>query len=237
MKLRQNSLELARFSLADFYFSLDADVLLTDPATLTSLVEKNLMVVAPMLSSIGMYSNFWAGMSDTYYYKRTDDYKKILNRKNVGCHEVPMVHTAVLMDLRQEESDLLTFLPENIEEYPGPRDDIIVFALSATLRDLPLHVCNDLYYGVLSLPLEDGEDLQHDKEILRSYYFCTKFCCISIFSYRYSLSEATTRGSPVIPDEIFTNDLIQITEKTKLGFDEIYLINLDRRNDRLERMK
>ena len=167
MKLRQKSLDLSRFSLADFYLSLDADVLLTDPGALSALVEKNLMVVAPMLSSIGLYSNFWAGMSETFYYERTEDYKKILNRKKVGCHEVPMVHTAVLVDLRQEESDLLTFLPDNIADYPGPRDDILVFVLSATLRSVPLHVCNDRYYGSLTLPLEDGQDLQHDKEILR----------------------------------------------------------------------
>ena len=159
---------MARFSLADFYFSLDADVLLTDPNTLTSLVNKNLMVVAPMLSSIGLYSNFWAGMSETFYYQRTDEYKKILNRKKVGCYQVPMIHTAVLIDLREEKSDLLTFLPDNIEEYPGPRDDIIVLALSATLRSLPLHVCNDRHYGTLTIPLEEGQDRQDDKEILRS---------------------------------------------------------------------
>ena len=167
MELRQNSLDLARFSLADFYLSLDADVFLTDPAALTNLVEKKLMVVAPLLSSIGLYSNFWAGMSESFYYERREEYKTILNRKKVGCYQVPMVHTAVLVDLREEESDLLTFLPENIESYPGPRDDIIVFALSATLESLPLYVCNDRYYGTLTLPLEDGQDLQHDKEVLR----------------------------------------------------------------------
>ena len=66
MKLRQKSLDLSRFSLADFYLSLDADVLLTDPAALSALVEKNLMVVTPILSSIGLYSNFWARMSETF---------------------------------------------------------------------------------------------------------------------------------------------------------------------------
>ena len=64
-----------------------------------------------------------------------------------------------------------------------------------------------------------------------------KFCFISIFCSRYSLSEVTTRSHPVIPGEVFSQDLIQIPEKSKLGFDEIYLINLDRRKDRLERMK
>ena len=54
---------------------------------------------------------------------------------------------------------------------------------------------------------------------------------------RYSLIELTARSSPVIPEVLFDNRLIQIPEKTKLGFDEIYLINLDRRKDRLERMK
>ena len=159
---------MARFSLADFYFSLDADVFLTDPECLSSLVNKNLMIVSPMLSSIGLYSNFWAGMSETFYYQRTDEYKKILNRKKVGCYQVPMVHTAVLIDLREEESDLLTFLPENIPDYPGPRDDIIVLALSASLRSVALHVCNDRYYGTLTIPLEEGQTLQDDKEILRS---------------------------------------------------------------------
>ena len=45
------------------------------------------MVVTPILSSIGLYSNFWARMSETFYNERTEDYRKILNRKKVGCHE------------------------------------------------------------------------------------------------------------------------------------------------------
>ena len=54
---------------------------------------------------------------------------------------------------------------------------------------------------------------------------------------RYSLMEVTTRSPPLVPDAVFSTNLVSIPEKTKLGFDEIYLINLDRRKDRLERMK
>lgn len=38
---------------------IDADVFLTNPATLKDLVGKELEIVAPMLISDGLYSNFW----------------------------------------------------------------------------------------------------------------------------------------------------------------------------------
>ena len=126
--------DLARFSFADYFFSLDSDSLLADPSTISALVDSELMVVAPLLTSIGLYANFWAGMTETFYYRRTDEYKQILNRKKVGCFEVPMVHTAVLVNLQHEESDLLTYNPDNIPGYPGPEDDIIVFATSALIK-------------------------------------------------------------------------------------------------------
>ena len=66
MSLRQESLEMARFSLADFYLSLDADVFLTNERTLEELISKELLIAAPMLGSIGLYSNFWGGMSESY---------------------------------------------------------------------------------------------------------------------------------------------------------------------------
>ena len=214
-----NCLEIARFSLADYFFSLDSDALLADPNTISALVDKEMQVVSPLLTSIGLYTNFWAGMTETFYYRRTDEYKQILNRKRVGCFEVPMVHTAVLIDLRHTETDLLTYLPDNIPNYPGPEDDIIVFALSATLNTIPLNICNDLNYGTLSLPLEEGQTLSHDFEILR-----------------YTLSEVTARNLPIIPTSFPDDVLLHSPESNKMGFDEIFMINLKRRVDRYERM-
>merc|ERR1711923_530327 len=196
MSLRQKSLDIARYSLADFYFSLDADVFLTDNVAIESLVNKNQLVVAPMLTSIGLYSNFWGGMSETFYYERTEDYKKILEFKMTGCFEVPMVHTALLVDLRQTESDLLTYIPEKIPSYPGPRDDIIAFALSARLRDLPIYVCNDYRYGSVMLPLEDDQNLDMDHEILL-----------------YTLLEVTARSDPIQVDNLFTDFERSIPDK------------------------
>jgi len=219
MQLKQNSLAKARRAWAEYYWSLDADVFLTNPETLANLMDKEKIVVAPMLPTTGLYSNFWAGISDTYYYQRTDDYKKILERKSKGCFDVPMVHTSVLIDLRHEESDLLTYLPENIHDYPGPHDDIIVFALSATLKNIPLYVCNDVDYGILMVPLDDDQTIELDKAVLLN----TKL-------------EVTTNNQPMKADPIFEAYLPKLPTKSRLGFSQIYLINLKRRSDRFERM-
>lgn len=110
---------------------LDADVFLTNPDTLNELILKNQTAVAPLLKSDGLYSNFWAGMTNDYYYLRTERYEPILYREDVGCFNVPMIHSAVLIDLRKQISDHLTYNPKNLYEYDGPTDDIITFAVSA----------------------------------------------------------------------------------------------------------
>lgn len=110
---------------------LDADVFLTNPETLRNLVLKGKTAVAPLLKSDGMYSNFWAGMTTEYYYVRTDRYEPILFREELGCHHVPMIHSAVLIDLRRHDSDRLTYKAKKLLDYNGPTDDIITFAVGA----------------------------------------------------------------------------------------------------------
>jgi collagen beta-1,O-galactosyltransferase len=95
------------------------------------LTSKDLPVSAPLLRSDGMYSNFWCGMTEEFYYKRTEDYKPILDRERMGCFKVPMVHSAVLVNLRYYLSPNLTFMGSKIPDYGGPTDDIITFAIGA----------------------------------------------------------------------------------------------------------
>lgn len=145
---------------------LDADVFLTNPATLNLLISKNETVVAPLAKSDGMYSNFWAGMTPDYYYVRTDRYTPILNREEIGCHVVPMVHSALLIDMRKEESDSLTYDFEKVVDYNGPKDDIITFALGAKMNGIRLHVCNDQFYGYVMVPMESHDSLASDVQQL-----------------------------------------------------------------------
>ena len=86
-------------------------------------------------------SNFWAGMTESYYYARTEEYRQILDRKKIGVHQVndggevsdddgdsdngddgdvndyiqvPMVHSCLLVNLNLEESDLLAYTPAKV---------------------------------------------------------------------------------------------------------------------------
>lgn len=110
---------------------LDSDVFLTSNQTLRSLVVTNYPVVAPMLDSLSLYSNFWCGMGTDYYYRRTEEYVPIREREKKGCYRVMLVHTAFMIDLRQVEALKLTFKPEKIKGYEGPEDDLIVLAIAA----------------------------------------------------------------------------------------------------------
>ena len=74
----------------EFYFSLDADAVLTNPETLRVLIEQNRKVIAPMLSRHGkLWSNFWGALSPNEYYARSEDYVELVQRKRVGVWNVP----------------------------------------------------------------------------------------------------------------------------------------------------
>ncbi|XP_075991068.1 glycosyltransferase 25 family member [Anticarsia gemmatalis] len=219
IQLREEALEFSRKMWADYLFMVDADVFLTNPSTLKILVQKELDVAAPMLVSDGLYSNFWCGMTERYYYKRTDDYQPIQSRETIGCFNVPMVHTAVLIHLRTKVSDQLTYNPKKIRNYDGPQDDIIAFALNAKQNGVTLNVCNDELFGFLPVPLEDNDEPETDME--------------QIINIKL---EAISRGSPIPVDKFFS-DYLLYPDWWKYGCSEIYMINLERRSERRHLME
>ncbi len=77
--------------------------------------SEGLAVSAPLLKSLGRYSNFWGGMDERFYYRRTEEYGPILDRKETECFEVPMVHSCVMVDMDRKESRGLTFVPDELE--------------------------------------------------------------------------------------------------------------------------
>ena len=165
MRLKDEGLRAARRSWADFAWFLDADAFVTHPGTLKDMTTKtDLTVFAPLMVSTGQYSNFWAGMGEDYYYVRTDSYKPILERKEVDCFEVPLVHSSVMVNLRHKAR--LSFHPDGLGEdgYQGPFDDMIAFAVSAAgASGVKPSVCNQEVYGYVMVPLSgDDKTLQDD---------------------------------------------------------------------------
>ncbi|XP_037112662.1 procollagen galactosyltransferase 1 isoform X1 [Syngnathus acus] len=215
MKLRQVALESAREMWADYFMLMDCDNLLTNPNVLWSLMSENKTVIAPMLDSRAAYSNFWCGMSSQGYYKRTPAYMPIRKRVRKGCFAVPMLHSTFLIDLRKEASRQLAFHPPH-PEYNWAFDDIIVFAYSARMADVQMFVCNRETYGYLPVPLRGHNTLQDEAE-----------------SFMHCLMEVEVRHPPVLPSEYIPSPLKQ---PDKMDFDEVFMINLQRRTDRRERM-
>ncbi|KAF5289156.1 hypothetical protein FQR65_LT02046 [Abscondita terminalis] len=218
ISLREEALNYARKIWADYLLAIDADVFLTDTNVLQELMAKELVIVAPLLQSVGMYSNFWGAMTSDYYYERSDDYESILYRKEKGCFNVPMVHSCVLIDVKRSQSDYLSYVPEKIPKYDGPRDDIIAFSLSANKSKVSLNLCNEKVYGFVMNPLDDSDEIEYD---------FLQFVNLKL--------EVLVEHEPLTVNEYFKS-YVHAPRKDTLGFDKIFMINLLRRNDRRRRM-
>ncbi|XP_061593641.1 procollagen galactosyltransferase 2 [Cololabis saira] len=214
MKLRQAALKAARERWADYILFVDSDNLLTNPRVLDLLMAENLTLVAPMIESRSLYSNFWCGMTPQGYYKRTPDYQPIREWKRLGCYAVPMVHSTFLLDLRRESSKDLAFYPPH-SDYSWAFDDIMVFAFSARQAGVQMYVCNREHYGFMPVPLKAQQNVDDEKE-----------------SFIHTITEALINHDIEPSEHVHAPPLTQ----DKMGFDEILLINLKRRLDRRTRM-
>ncbi|XP_012945461.1 procollagen galactosyltransferase 1 [Aplysia californica] len=218
IKHRQKALKHARKIWADYLFMIDADVTLENDRTLQILMEENKLVIGPMLNSSveGYYSNFWAGMSDKGYYMRANNYMQIVEREMTGTFPVPMVHTALLVDLRHPLSSHLAYSPPP-PDYKGPRDDIIIFAHSVKALGQTMHVTNTAYFGKVMIPLDKRYSLEDEYD-----------------QFEYVKLEAMVEEVP----PLYSSPHVYVPEraKDKLGFDQIYMINLKRRPARRFRM-
>ncbi|XP_029946364.1 procollagen galactosyltransferase 1 [Salarias fasciatus] len=215
MKLRQVALESARDMWADYFMLADCDNLLTNSDVLWKLMKENKTIIAPMLESRAAYSNFWCGMTSQGYYRRTPAYIPIRKHVRKGCYAVPMVHSTFLIDLRKEASRQLAFHPPH-PDYSWAFDDIIVFAFSARMADVQMFVCNKETYGYFPVPLRSHNTLQDEAE-----------------SFLHTLLEVNVRHPQVMPSKY-----VRVPKKQpdKMGFDEVFMINLQRRTDRRDRM-
>uniref|UniRef100_A0A671T4M4 procollagen galactosyltransferase n=1 Tax=Sinocyclocheilus anshuiensis TaxID=1608454 RepID=A0A671T4M4_9TELE len=215
MRLRQAALESAREMWADYLMMIDCDNLLINRDVLWKLIKENKTIVAPMMESRAAYSNFWCGMTSQGYYKRTPAYIPMRKQVRRGCFAVPMVHSTFLVDLRKEASRLLAFHPPH-PDYTWAFDDIIVFAFSARMAEVQMFICNKETYGHLPVPLRAHSTMQDAAD-----------------SFIHTLLEVNVRNPPVEPSRYLPKP---VKRPDKMGFDEVFMINLKQRTDRRERM-
>ncbi|KAK4820405.1 hypothetical protein QYF61_026241 [Mycteria americana] len=149
------------------------------------------------------------------YYKRTLDYPLIREWKRTGCFAVPMIHSTFLIDLRKEASTKLMFYPPH-QDYTWSFDDIMVFAFSSRQAGIQMFICNREHYGFLPMPLKSHQTLQEETE-----------------NFVHTLIEAMIDRPPIEPSQYVS---VPPKNPDKMGFDEIFMINLKRRKDRRDRM-
>lgn len=220
MYLRQKALDSARKQWVDYLFFVDCDNFLMNPKTLRLLMEEKRTVITPMIEVFGgkaAYSNFWGGMDEDGYYARSDNYFPMLQREEKGCFEVPMIHSTMLIDLRKTISDQLRYNPP-LPSYHGEEDDILVFAHSAREAGIKLNLLNKEVYGYMLSPSIGNSTLEDMK----------------VHFTHVKLEWFVDHPEELMP--VSSHITVEYTPPGKLGFDEIYLINLKRRPVRRKRM-
>lgn len=251
IRLKEEALDHARAIWADYVFVrlpplppfafpphlsirfpqlLDADALLFKPNVLRDLIRLDRPVVAPMLGSETFYSNFWCGMTADYYYLRTEQYRKIYDFEVRGEFSVPMVHSAVLINLNDKRNDFLTFNKTILKERFNlstaqigriPDDDIIIFSLSANFSHVPLTITNDDTFGYILVPLDVEDDVAKDHQQMKN-------------AKVYILNELDAEALE-LPREL--EMFVEYPQPDKITLDAIYMINLERRPERRRKME
>ncbi|MXQ94642.1 hypothetical protein E5288_WYG013874 [Bos mutus] len=92
----------------EYYFSVDADVVLTNPRTLKILIEQNRKIIAPLVTRHGkLWSNFWGALSPDGYYARSEDYVDIVQGNRVGIWNVPYMANVYLIKGKTLRSEMI----------------------------------------------------------------------------------------------------------------------------------
>lgn len=142
--IRQHALEVCQKCDMDYYFHVNPNCLLAKQ-TLRTLIEKDKPIIAPMLRAIpefnDPYSNFFAGVTETGYYRDHPMYWLILHEVKLGTFSVPVVHGAYLV-----QKDYLKSLSyeDSTDEY-----DFIIFSRIARENQIQQYICNEESFGVL----------------------------------------------------------------------------------------
>lgn len=214
--LRQEALDTARRMSADYLFLLDCDAFLLNPRVLNLLIAQRRTIIAPMLNTTDTYSNFWGAMAPNGYYERSEDYLDIVSGHILGAFPVPMVHSAVLITVNHRIMQGIQFSPAPSNLPARNPDDIIQFAISARNAGVNMFILNVEFFGLLPRPSESDDSIEYDSET------------VTFLKLHAIVDDYDTRLSTYVK--------LQKPNPSKLGFDEIYFINLDRRPDRKLRM-
>lgn len=146
--------------VCEYYFSLDAEVVLKNPDTLRSLIEQDKSVIAPLVGRLGkLWSNFWGALSAEGYYARSEDYVDIVQGRRVGLWNVPYISSVYLI----KGSILRGQLAQTDLFHSGKLDPDMAFCHNIREQGIFLFVTNQQPFGhILSLENYQTTHLHND---------------------------------------------------------------------------
>lgn len=149
----------------------------------------------------------------TFRINDEKSYNLIYDRNEIGCFKVNQVKEIFLINLKN--SKFFQFL-----ESQNHLNDDEHFSFLAENYKIPMYVCNRDQYGYIPDSIVDKKDaFLH----LRTEYLLK--------------GPNKTYNEPLKTSEHLDQSLFKTPRKSKLGFDEIYIINLERRQDRRKRIE
>ncbi|OXB77322.1 UNVERIFIED_CONTAM: hypothetical protein H355_002314 [Colinus virginianus] len=144
----------------EYYFSLDAEVVLKNTETLRILIEQNKMVIAPLVSRHEkLWSNFWGALSPDGYYARSEDYVDIVQRRRVGLWNVPYISSVYMVKGKALRSEL----DEGDLFHSGKLDADMAFCHNVRNQGVFMYLTNRHQFGhILSLDNYQTTHLHND---------------------------------------------------------------------------
>ena len=143
---RNLALEESEKQGSAYFFSIDGEVQLENPATLQRLVEQNRSVVAPLVARPGKsWSNFWGAINQDGYYLRSIDYMDIVRGIKVGLWNVPYISGAYLVSERH-----VPMLRRSAAFADSVLDSDMAFCAFLREHLIFMYIDNRVYYGHLT---------------------------------------------------------------------------------------
>jgi len=173
---------------------------------LKKLIDLKFIVVSPLLNGPFGSHSNVHGLLDSGF----------VDRIKVGSQQVYYFNGPYMINLKEIDSSYLTFDAENVRSYNGPNNPIQVFAYSAYSMKIPIFVDNREFYGYI---LDSTfYSINHHRRLLG-----------------YFLANLISDNGPMpFPHSTALEPWYPIP--SQFGFDQIYVINLKRRPERLQKM-
>ncbi|KAM9299257.1 procollagen-lysine,2-oxoglutarate 5-dioxygenase 1 [Gastrophryne carolinensis] len=144
----------------EYYFSIDAQVVLKNASVLLTLIQQNKSILAPMVSRLqDLWSNFWGALSKEGFYSRSEDYIDIVQGRRIGVWNVPYITNVYLV----KGSVLRNALSQYDMFRSGSLDPDMAFCDNVRRQGVFMFVTNRQTFGhILSLENYKTDHLHND---------------------------------------------------------------------------